>query len=646
MKTVLLGSLVVAGLVCAVPAPADTVTLNNNRSLQGALLSESPREIVIKTEIGTLRVSRSEIREVVRDGMVPEEVDGDLRRAAGDFDAAEDLFNAALRKVPGESPASQRLKEKLAGIASGRLDSTRADISVEISRVRALMKRGDNDGALEQLNALRPKMTTDEGTSIVRRLMAEAHFGKAMAARDRMNELVVERELRSAIEAYEPFYRAHLVFGELLMRSSVTEKEGIDTILKGLRYGEGEITEEERIKYHYTIAKRYFDKRDFQSASSHFVECVQTKDKYSAYSDAMDLAAESYIRMGEQNVVIDSEKTIENLNKALRLDPNNKKAYFLLGRLYKDTGDTERAIVSFKKVIELDGDYPLSHHFLAQSYLDKRDFDNALSELDKELALKSTNYDALVDRGEVQIELANYEKAATDLEAAIKLEPNRWRAYLLRGTLAYVREEYGVALDNLQKVLAFKPDAIEAHIQTGKVLQAEKNYDAAKKWFDNVVQHLEQGKNLSFKYRNLMADAQTRLGEIDLQQDSPRQAETRFRKALDFKPDFAPALAKIGEVKRRLSNDVTDLAGKKGLYKEAEDYYHKAITADPRNPDYYLGLGILYHKNLKDTKKAVVNYSEYLKRGGKDRANVSKWIDECGGAVTEDSKTTATARAT
>ena len=55
------------------------------------------------------------------------------------------------------------------------------------------------------------------------------------------------------------------------------------------------------------------------------------------------------------------------------------------------------------------------------------------------------------------------------------------------------------------------------------------------------------------------------------------------------------------------------------------------IRLDPKNPKYYLGLGIMYHNNLKKTQKAIENYTKYIELGGEDFEKVNEWIKECGG---------------
>jgi tetratricopeptide (TPR) repeat protein len=421
----------------------------------------------------------------------------------------------------------------------------------------------------------------------------------------------------------------------------------VEEIFKGLKYGEGEMSEAELVKYHYIVARALYQMGKYQEAASHFVECVRGKDKFPAYADALDYAADSFVRMGEQNVVADAKKTVENLLRAIELDPQKAQAWFLLGRMYKDLGETTKAIEAFTRVVKLQPSYPYAYHALAGALRDKQNLDEALNAINEELKQRPDNYDALVERAEIQIELKNFDQAKQDLNNAMRRDPTRWQAYMVRANLAYVQEDYDTARQNIEQVLRLKPDAVEAHLIMGKILTAKKDIEAARQWFSNVIEYLEQQPNLTYKFKTVIAEAYTRMAEIDLTEDSPRQAEARLRRALEFVPDYAPALAKIGDVKKRLANDLDTAAAKKRFYREAEEYYRRAIEANPRDPDLYLALGILYHKNLKDTRKAVVNYQKYLELGGKDRATVSKWIEESGGMPEGGSEeTTATVLST
>lgn len=617
------------------PALADRIVRNNGQVLNGAIVQQTATEYAIKTEIGVVRVPRSDVRELLSTETLPEEVDGDVALAKRDYASATKYYQAALQRAPSGGQAEVRLHARLMQLAQAQQQSVAAATGTQLAQAQALASAGQFENAQKVLESIIPAMSAaDPATSSARLLLAEVHFRRALLARDSVNDVEMQRQLEAAIEAYPAYYRAYLMLGELYLRSSVTEDKGIDLIMLGLQYGQGQLSEEESVRFHYTIAKRYYARGDYDKASANFAQALSAKGKYAQYADALDRTVESYIKMSEKNVGSDIQKTIDNLNEALKLNPDNKDALFLLGRIYKDTGRTENAISMLTKALSIDPKYPKAEHYLARAYMDARDYDKAIEHLDLELKNDPANYDALADRAEVHIILAEYEKANQDLQAAAQLEPNRWRAFLLAAQLAFRQEQYDNARDNLLKVLQIKPDAIEAHIQMGKVLEAQKQPDAAKQWFLNVVQYLEKSGHLSFHYKQLMAEAQTELGAIDLSQESPRQAETRLQQALQMVPNFGGALNRLGDVKRRLGADATDPQNKVQFFKQAEQSYLAAIQSDPRNPDFYLSLGILYHNNLKLPTQALRNYQKYLDLGGKD-PEVNKWIVEVGGTPRE-----------
>ncbi|MCX7625028.1 MAG: tetratricopeptide repeat protein [Candidatus Sumerlaeaceae bacterium] len=636
------GTLLVCGVLVVwgvKVAHADMLTLRNGRQLTGAIVEESAQQITIRTKLGTLKIQKADVANVIRDGMLPQEVDADNARDSGQWNRAQELYRLALSKT-ADATAKSRLEAKLKEVDQAIANLNKAATEKEIATIRQLLASKQFDQVISRTDRLLGTTISDEQTSIVLRLKAEAHFGKYQHLADRMDHLNANKELEKCVAADETFYRAHLVLGERLLASAYTQEQGIKELLKGLRYGESEMTELERIKYHYLAGRALYQRGEFKEAASHFVECVRAKDKYPAYGDALDRAADCFVKMGEQTVLKNAQETVANLKRALELDPKKAQAWFLLGKLYRDLGETDKAADAFRTLIEVEPSFPYGHQFLALTYVDLKDYDKALQHLDEEIKQRPDNYQAYVDRAEVQIQLGNYDKADKDLEYVTSKDPGRWEAFMARARLAYVQEEYDKAKENIERALSLKQDAIEAHVLMGKILRAQKDLEGAKKWLNNVVEYLEQIPDLTFKFKTYLAEAQTQLAEIDLAQESPRQAETRLQIALENVPGYPPALARLGDVKKRLAAE-TDLTSRKKIYKEAESFYRQAIDADPKNPDFHLALGILYHKNLKDTAKAVENYKKYLQLGGKDRATVTKWIEECGGTVEGDPATTA-----
>lgn len=620
---------------------ADRVVLNSGRVLEGAIVKQTATEVVIRTEVGNVSLSRRDVRQIETTNMEPEEVDGDTAFARRDYDGAARNYATALEKVnrsAGNSEARARLEKKIADVRQAQLQQASAAVLQQLQSAQSMLAARRYDQAEKLVEATLPYLSEgDQITSTARRLLAEARFGLAEEAADRLDALAQERHLKKAIEADETFYKAHLAYGDILLRSSATEKLGLEEILRGLEYGEKLLDEAEVVKYHYLAGMRYYSQGDYAEAATHFIESLRGKGKYPAYADALDRAAKSYVRLSEVNKGGDFRSTIDTLNEALALDPRNKDARFLLGTIYLDQGEPDKAIPELEETVSIDPNYPRVHRNLARAYLAKRDYDTALKHLDLELKSEPNSYEVMVNRAAIYILLAEYDKARDDLAKAVAIEPSRWNAYLKAAELASAQERYDDARANLTRVLSLKPDAVEAYVQMGNILVKQKNYNDARKWYNEVIQYLERLGNLSHEYRKLMAEALTQLGVIDFEQESPRQAETRFVMALQYMPDYAHALNKVGDVKRRLGEEVKARESKEAaapFFAEAEQFYRRAIEADPTDADLYLSLGILYHQSMKEAAKALPNYMAYLDKGGRN-AEVVKWVDEVGGSSAE-----------
>ena len=129
-----------------------------------------------------------------------------------------------------------------------------------------------------------------------------------------------------------------------------------------------------------------------------------------------------------------------------------------------------------------------------------------------------------------------------------------------------------------------------------------------------------QGNLNSPETRRLLIEALNQRGELNLILDSPRIAIADFNESLEYEPNFPETQYHIAQANTKL-----------GKFKEAEQNYFEAQKLDPQNPKYYLGLAILYHNNMEETKKAIENYAMYIKLGGEDFEKVNEWIKECGG---------------
>ena len=245
------------------------------------------------------------------------------------------------------------------------------------------------------------------------------------------------------------------------------------------------------------------------------------------------------------------------------------------------------------------------------------------------VALDGNSYRALVDRAEAEVNRGRYNSAETDLATARTIEPNNWLAYYLTGSLQYRQGNYQAAQESVQEALTRNRAAIPAHMLMGRILDARNQSQGARQWLEQVVSRLRQEPTLGYRYRLYLAEALTRLGEISIKEQSPRQAENYLKEALEVEPNYAPAL--VASADALLLQTVESFApAPTDLYQRAESLYQRAITLEPKEADHYLKIARFYQQYLRDNEKARSNFNKYVDAGGRN-LSVNTWLAEVGG---------------
>lgn len=610
---------------------ADEFQLATGKIVRGAIVSQTGTEYVLQTEVGTMKINKSDVVRVVNQGTTPVEIEGDIATKNEDYADAQVNYRQALAQVPAGSVAAQRVQSKLNRLSSATQQVAQNQVAVQFNQARSLVQSRNFGAAETILNELALNVApADPMSSSILQMQAQIHYGKGMAALDAVKLDVAKQELEAAIDADPTFFRAYLALGDSMMGNSDTAGRGIDFLEKGLEVAGDQMSQQEKYTYQYKLAQKYFDQKEYADAAATFAALIPAREKYPVYADALDRAVESYVRMGEENLSSDFRETIINLNTALKLNPGNQKALFLLGRIYLDLGQVENSIVTLEKLVQLKNDYPGAHHYLGRAYFQAHDNEAALKNLSIAIAAEPNNFSALVDRAEVLIATGNISAARVDLTAAKAIDASNWLAYYLEGSLALNEKNYDAARAALMEALDRKRTAIRVYLLMGRVLTEQNEVDGARQWLEQITTRLTKADNLSFGYQVHLADALTQLGEISIKESSPRQAENYLKQALETVPDYVPALLAMADTNILLAGDAFVAAPREQLFEDAESLYLRAVQIDPDNPEVYLKTATFYHRTQVDQEKAEKNYNLYVDKGGKN-PQVNMWLVEVGG---------------
>ena len=258
----------------------------------------------------------------------------------------------------------------------------------------------------------------------------------------------------------------------------------------------------------------------------------------------------SYLKNGEV------EDAISDLNKAIKLNPENAVTYFSRGKAYFKKGDPEKAISDYDKAIELNPGYTDVYFSRGYYYQTIGEYGKAISDYNKVISIRPRNAHAYNYRGSAYFIKEEYQKAFTDFNKAIELNPGFAAAYQNRGSVYYRMGKQHKAIFDYNRSITLNP--------------------------------------------NLAASYQDR-GSIYFNQDRFDEAISDYCKALELNPEDPVTYNNRG---------IAYFAREQ--YQKAFDDFNKVIELNPGYVDPYIYRGY-YHQMMRDYSKAIADYSIALK---------------------------------
>ncbi len=173
------------------------------------------------------------------------------------------------------------------------------------------------------------------------------------------------------------------------------------------------------------------------------------------------------------------ERSIEYINKALKIDENMAKAYFLKGSVYKESGDTAKAISSISTAIEQDNKYFDAFYDMGVIYAARRN-PIAFEYYDNALRLKPNSEMVLYAKAKLLQDLNKTDESIALYEAIIKVnKSNENVLYNLGAISLYKKKDTHKAIDYFSKALNANPKNTEAFYARGVCYMALKDFNNA-----------------------------------------------------------------------------------------------------------------------------------------------------------------------
>ena len=226
-------------------------------------------------------------------------------------------------------------------------------------------------------------------------------------------------------------------------------------------------------------------------------------------------SAQSYITKAESLIVKEQNNAaIISLKNALKIDAENTKARFLLGRTYLNTGDAVQAVKELERAHRLKYDLGKVLPLLARAYMltesdddilalasnekflsvsntqylayktfaSLRTGDNQLAEKTVDIALTVSQADSYSMLANAYLEFSkqNTAHASTLVNRILAATPNNVDALMLQGQIATIDNDYSLAIDSFQKYFKLQPNSnkvelfiADAFLKNGQYKEAE-----------------------------------------------------------------------------------------------------------------------------------------------------------------------------
>lgn len=272
-----------------------------------------------------------------------------------------------------------------------------------------------------------------------------------------------------------------------------------------------------------------------------------------------DQKAEAYaLRSGVQK---DEKDQLEDLNKAVELQPEKADYLRLRAQHLYDKEKHEEALADVEKALKLEPDHAATNELRGMVLLGMNKYDEALKSFDKASELAPEASMPYQQRGDLYRQKGDMQKALEQLSKAIELQPDSIATLLVRASVYYELKQPEKALDDIDAAIKLQPTLAQPHMMKAEILAATNHLDQA-------IAHLEKLLETAPNSELLL----NRLGTFYLLANKPRKAIDAASKVLEKDPSDYAALRFRGDAYLNIGKHAEAVADfDKALAQKEED---------------------------------------------------------------------------
>lgn len=182
------------------------------------------------------------------------------------------------------------------------------------------------------------------------------------------------------------------------------------------------------------------------------------------------------------------QESIEFVNKALKVNENIAKAYYIKGSIYRESGDTTRAISSLQTAIDQDPQMANAYNDLGVIYAARKN-PIAMQYYENAIQVDPARSDVKYARAKLLQDMGKIDEAIKEYEALLKSDAGCFKCCYNIGALQLeIKKEPKKALEQFSSAIKLKPDYIEAYFARAYTYAVLKDKASAKADYNMCLQ--------------------------------------------------------------------------------------------------------------------------------------------------------------
>jgi eukaryotic-like serine/threonine-protein kinase len=253
---------------------------------------------------------------------------------------------------------------------------------------------------------------------------------------------------------------------------------------------------------------------------------------------------------------------MEELEKAVQLDPRSADAHGTLANAYRRQGRIEDAKKEFQQAMDLDDENWLWPYLLGAMQIDKADFKGAEASLKTALDKTPENARVLFNLGLMYLKQDHLDEAQDALEKSVKLDP-RADPIMALGLVYYRTNNFARAIHAYKRAVQIAPDQFDSWGNLAEAYMADGKHEAeAAEAFKKAAALAEEEK----ERRPRDAYTISTLGKYYASLHEKTSAVPLLRKAIALEPNDPDVVERVAEAYEVM-----------GMRKEALEFITKAL---------------------------------------------------------------------